>query len=218
MVRMVRGLVAATLTLATSVACGGEAAPGGETETTSVMPAEYTLRLDRSNRDPSNFQVRVGSSGLEIQTGPSGILYRSEDVATAGPYRVTATFTELAAPRGHREGFGLFFGGDGLDGPNQRYTYFLVRADGRFLIKTRAGSTTHDVSDGWIESEHVAAAGDGDVVNELTVEVGEELVRFFCNGSKVAEVPAVQVESHGIVGIRANHNLSLVVSGFSLDR
>jgi len=36
----------------------------------------------------------------------------------------------------------------GLDGKNQRYTYFLVRQDGKFLVKRRIGDSTAVVTTG----------------------------------------------------------------------
>ncbi len=38
--------------------------------------------------------------------------------------------------------YGLFVGGQDLEGDDQKYLYFLIRRSGEFLIKTRAGDET----------------------------------------------------------------------------
>lgn len=192
--------------------------PPSAEEPSGSLPAGFELRLDRANRDPANFSVRSTAEGIAIETGPSGILYRTDDVVRSGDYALRATFTEVAAPRGHREGFGLFFGGRDLQGPNQRYTYFLVRADGRYLIKRRMGDSTANVSDGWVEAASVATAGNGDVLNDLRIEVAGDTVHFHCNGAELAALSAAEVEPYGIAGIRVNHNLDLRVTGFAITR
>ena len=44
-----------------------------------------------------------------------------------------------------RERYGLFIGGRDLSSPNRAYTYFLVRGNGQFLVKSRAGAKTSDI-------------------------------------------------------------------------
>ena len=109
------------------------------------------------------------------------IIYRPDQVVDAARYTVRARFTEIGAPIGHREGFGLFFGGQDLEGDRQRYTYFLVRGDGRFLIKRRDGASTFDMTDGWEESGavRVPSSESRDVANELAITVDGDRVRFF---------------------------------------
>jgi hypothetical protein len=210
--------------LAAAVACGDGAGRSGSerqaAESGAALPEGLALRLDRSNRDPADFRVTTGEWGLEVRTGPSGILYRPDESIDAGDFTVSAAFTELGAPMGHREGFGLFIGGRALDDPDQRYTYFLVRADGRFVIKERAGDSTVEVSDGWVSSEavRVAAMEDGDISNDLSVSVVGDRVRFSCNGEEVADLSVAGLSTHGIVGIRVNHNLMIRVDRFRVER
>jgi hypothetical protein len=210
--------------LAAASACGDGAGRDGserrETRSGSSLPEGFALRLDRPNRDPADFRVTNGERGLEVRTGPSGILYRPDQSVDVGDFTVSATFTELGAPMGHREGFGLVIGGQGLEGPDQRYTYFLVRADGRYVIKNRVGPWTEEITDGWVPSEavRVAAMEDGDISNDLSVSVVGDRVRFSCNGAEVAEVPAAGLSIHGVLGVRVNHNLVVRVDRFRVDR
>lgn len=210
--------------LAAAAACGDGVGRGGServaTEPSSSLPEGFALRLDRSNRNPADFRVTRGERGVEVRTGPSGILYRPDQSVDAGDFTVSATFTELGAPMGHREGFGLFIGGQGLEGPDQRYTYFLVRADGRYVIKHRVGSSTEEISRGWVASEavRVAAMEDGDISNNLAISVIGDRVRFSCNGADVADVDAAGLSTHGILGLRVNHNLVVRVDQLRVDR
>ena len=146
-----------------------------------------------------DFVATFNDDGLQVQTGPAGLLYRPDQVVDAGSYALRARFTEINAPRGHREGFGLFIGGQDLEGPNQRYTYFLVRADGRYLIKQRDGTSTRETSNGWQSSEAVQAATmeDADVTNELAIAVDGERLRFSCNGALVADMPIGDLSAQG---------------------
>ena len=128
--RRVGGRVAPrVIPLALMLAAGSCGDPGGGGDPTAVavsahLPAGYVLRLDRHNRDPADFVATFNDGGLQVHTGPAGIVYRPDQVVDAGRYAVRARFTEIGAPIGHREGFGLFIGGQDLEGTNQRYTYF----------------------------------------------------------------------------------------------
>ena len=201
--------------------CGDPGASGDPQDiaSSSHLPVGYALRLDRQNRDPADFVATVNEGGLQVRTGPAGLLYRPDQVVDVRSYAVRARFTEINAPRGHREGFGLFIGGQDLEGTNQRYTYFLVRADGRYLIKQRDGTSTRETSNGWQSSEAVQAATmeDADVTNELAIAVDGERLRFSCNGALVADMPIGDLSAQGVVGVRVNHNLQVRIQDFRVE-
>ena len=74
-----------------------------------------------------------------------------------------------------REAFGFFLGGTDLEGEEQRYTYFLIRDGGEFILKERRGAESPTLV-GW--TEHPAILGyedreEGDVTvrNVLAAEV-----------------------------------------------
>lgn len=181
----------------------------------ATLPAGYELRLDRANADASAFSATEEAGALVIRTGPHGILYRPEAAVTQGDYSVSATLTELDAPRDHRESYGIFFGGSDLQGDAQRYSYFLVRGDGQYNILRREGASTESLIDGWRASTAVRA-GAGDYTNTLEVRVDGERVRFSINGTEVAALPADRVDTHGIAGIRTSHNLNVRVADWSM--
>lgn len=183
------------------------------------LPAGYALRLDREDADAAEYQVMTMGGGLHVQTGPAGILYDGTHTVESGDYGVSATFTEIGAPADHREAFGLFIGGSDLQGENQAYTYFLVRADGRYLIKRRSGAETSNVSEGgWVASDAVhAATGDGDITNELAIEIRGDQAHFRVNGTEVATFPVSEIDTHGIAGLRINHRLNVHIAGFQIS-
>ena len=185
----------------------------------SHLPDGYALRLDRPNRDPTEFVATSDDGVLGVRTGPAGIIYRPDQVASAARYTARAQFTEIDPPIGHREGFGLFVGGQDLEDERQRYTYFLIRGDGRYLIKRRDGASTIEITNGWELSGavQVPSSETRDVVNELAITVGVDRVRFLCNGEPVAEISTGDLSTRGVVGVRVNHNLDVRIQDLQVE-
>ncbi|MEE8061290.1 MAG: hypothetical protein V3T16_05650 [Gemmatimonadales bacterium] len=181
-----------------------------------TLPQGWDARTDRGT-DLNNVGFTADGSTLHIVLGPRTIFYRSADTVD-GTYTVTATFAEASAS-GHAEAFGIIIGGNDLQDDNQAYSYFLIRGNGQYLIKKRHGSTTSLVSGSWTGHDAINALGDSDRTNNtLVVEVGTNEVRFLVNGAEVFSAPASDLDTDGIVGLRANHNIDLVVEEFALDR
>ena len=183
-------------------------------------PAEWKVRFDQAGADESQLYFVSMPPGWHITTGPSVILYDPAKVA-GGQYRVESEMF-LFDPKGrNREGYGLFIGGRDLEGDGQAYTYFLLRNDGRFLIKRRKGAETPVVTD-WTEHPAIAKHAGGpdapNAKNVLAVEVGPAAVDFFVNGQKVATVPKTDVDTDGLVGLRVNHAVNLHVTTLDVKR
>ena len=204
------------------VSCGdpGPGAGSSDEAVSTHLPAGYALRLDRPNRDRTDFVATVDDGNLTVRTGPAGILYRPFDVIEADRFTLRGRFTEISAPMGHREGFGLFIGGQNLGAAGQRYIYFLVRGDGRYLIKERHGSSTQELSQGWQPSDavRVPTTQDGDVSNELAIAVDGRQLRLSCNGEPIADLPIGDLSTQGVVGVRVNHNLQVGIEDFGVER
>jgi hypothetical protein len=188
------------------------AAPGG-----GSVPAGWSVRADEA--DARNARIVSMGSGLHLTLGPAVILYRA-DTRGAGPFHTLATFTQTR-PSKHPEGYGLFVGGQGLEGAEQKYVYFLIRQDGSYLVKRRDGEKTTDVSKGWVKHPAVKqpdAKGSATNLLEVDNKRDPKRVGFLVNGQEVFGADAKTMDLSGIVGIRANHNLDLHVEGFDVHR
>lgn len=205
------------LALCALAACGGPDAPRapepGSAAPASTVPADTAAHRWRTN-PPNGATLRTEGGETVIETATHTVLWREGSAPLAPPYTVSATLTKEAG-RLH-EGYGLIFGAAGLDRPEaeQAYSYFLVRGDGSFLVKRRAGAETPVVRD-WTRHPSVARdAGSAGRPNELTVRVAADSVRFEVNGSEVAVVPASVLSLSGAAGVRVSHELVLRVAGF----
>jgi hypothetical protein len=174
-----------------------------------VLAEGWNARTDRGqNFDNVKFTDDHGT--LEISVGPAIVAYRDEFMAS-GDYTVSATIEQLSS-KGHGHGTGLIVGGDDILGPEQVYTYFLVRGDGSYIIKTRTGSETAEVMP-WTEHESIDADELGTTSNDMSIQVmGADMI-FSINGSEVHRAPKADLYHEGIYGIRLNHNLEMRISG-----
>ena len=178
------------------------------------VPEGWSVRLDRpGSTAPIHFMSMEGH--LHAVLGPAGIFWQPTSTAS-GAYRAQGTFT-LNKPSAHPEAFGLLLGGRNLEGADQDYLYFLVRQDGKFLVKHRAGTETHTLFD-WTEHAAVQRPGaDGKATNTLAVDVSAAGARFLVNGTEVASLPRVpMLNTEGIVGLRLNHNIDVMVTDFGI--
>jgi len=179
----------------------------------TALPAGWQVRLDRPGATaPIHFANMDGT--LHALLGPAGIFYQPTATAT-GAYTAQGTFT-LNKPSAHPEAFGIFLGGRNLEADNQDYLYFLVRQDGKFMVKHRAGSETHTLID-WTEHAAVRRPGaDGTATNTLAVQSHAGGVRFLVNGTEVGALPR-GVNTAGVYGLRLNHNIDVAIQDFGVQ-
>lgn len=181
-------------------------------------PAGWKLRLDKPGEHAHDSGVAFSNMppGWHITTGPACILYGPKQTAS-GRYRIQAE-TFLFDPGQRREGYGVFFGGENLESEGQSYFYFLLRRDGRFLIKRRDGAATTVLVDWTAHSAIVPfdASTKTTAKNVLAIEAGAEAVDFFVNGQKVTSLLRAQVRTDGVVGLRINHSVNVHVSELSV--
>ncbi|HEX8319101.1 hypothetical protein [Longimicrobium sp.] len=203
--------------LATLAGCGDSAprsgTPADSTPSPTQAPADSGVAAWTTN-PAEGVSVTVEDGSATVQTGPHTVLWPQGATDLAPPYTVRATLTKDSG-RLH-EGYGLVFGGTGLDAAEagQAYSYFLVRGDGSFLIKRRDAAQTPVIRD-WTRHPSINrdAAGAGRA-NRLEVRVGADTVVFVANGAEVARVPAAELAVNGRPGIRIAHDLVLRVAGF----
>lgn len=186
-------------------------------------PVGWEVRLDQpdpsasigSSEDDDIFFVNM-TPGWHVTTHRAAIFYHPANTAE-GQFTATAGIYFFDPGDRQREGYGLLFGGRDLEGDGQSYVYFLARNTGEFLIKRRSGESTEIIQD-WTRSEAVKRApGETEsVLNEFTVEVGPDDVRFHINEQLVATRSADEIESDGVIGLRLNHGVNVHVADLGL--
>lgn len=192
-------------------ACGAEASKYRD-----ALSMGWFARLDEidAKNDPVRFAEIDG--GLEVKPGANATLWREGKTAT-GAYRLSTEVTHLDSGL-HPHGAGLAFGGTHIEGDAQAYTYFLVRGDGQFLIKTRDGAETGDVVS-WTPHDAVSAEDAmGTTENRLSVEVGTAETRFLVNGSEVHRAANAVLHTEGRYGYRLVHDLHVLFGQLRITR
>ena len=169
--------------------------------------AMWSVRMDSTEdvNKPSRFTLLPGG-GIEAKGGGNATLWRPGEPLTP-PYRLSmhVKTTNLGL---HPHGAGLTFGGNDVAGDQQTYSYFLVRGDGNFLIKTRDGGGTADICL-WTEHDAITKEDqeNGIANNVLAVDVGKDMTRFSINGTKVHEAKTAELHASGKYGARLVHDL-----------
>ena len=181
----------------------------------SGVPAGFMGRVDRANAKLQDAKYTKMGNKWEIKTGPAHIIYSPKHTGS-GLYSAAATFELLEAPA-HPEAFGIFIGGQDLDKPTQRYTYFVVRPTGEFLIKTRTGDSTKNVVAWKADAAVPKVDASGKATYEMMIHVAADDVHFILNGKPVAAVPKSQIFTEGVAGLRVNHNLHVKASPISIS-
>ena len=178
------------------------------------FPEGWQVRFDREGASMDALCLVAMPPGVHVTTGPAMIAYHPDSVAS-GDFRIESE-TYLFDPGGRREAFGLFIGGGDLQGPDQRYTYFLLREGGQFLVKSRSGTAT-PVVQGWTAHQAIVSyAGKPEdastAKNVLALEADGDQLRFFVNGEQVWSGPRGDLATDGVFGLRVNHRLNLHVT------
>lgn len=213
--------VLAAAPLAAQTAAATAAARGGDPDKNAaggIQVPGWKAAFDRPASQASQVSFTRMGKGYHVTAGPAAVYYDAKSTAS-GNYSVSGTFTQMKAPA-HPEAYGLFAGGQGLDGAKPSYVYFVVRGDGKYLVKHRAdASQVHTIVD-WTASPALKAAGaDGKATNALQIRVGADSVRFVANGTTVASVARSEAGTlAGTAGIRVNHNLDVHVDGFAVAK
>ena len=138
-------------------------------------------RLDDPKEGRTGLKFVTMGTGLHATTGPNMILFDGDE-DWEGPYTTKATFT-MTKLASHDVAYGLFVGGQDLDNDKQRYTYFVIRQDGKFLIRKRTGTTVTNVAGDWADHASIQKPNaQGSQTNELAIQVGRDTVTFLANG------------------------------------
>ena len=176
----------------------------------------WWARMDDVKETNKGLKFAAANGGLHATTGPNIIFWDPQQTAM-GNYTVKASFTVTKQPS-HEVSYGLFIGGENLDGDKQKYSYFLIRENGQFLIKKRNGSGTSNVAGDWAPNPAITAITGGTQKNELSIQVAADRVSFMVNGKEVASHPRASIDTTGVVGLRVGHGLDLQIDGFAVTQ
>jgi hypothetical protein len=186
-------------------------------------PKGWKLRSDHSSDAsdpdaPGADKFLVSGSGFHA-INPMAAVYWNPANAATGNYSLKGTF-KLIKSSGFNEYYGLIFGGSGLEGAMQSYTYFMVTDDGTYLIKRRDGSSTKEVSPKTASPAVKKPDASGTATNALEVRVMADKIDFVINGTVVTSLPKTgpAAKTDGIYGMRINHQLDVQIDGFGVSK
>jgi hypothetical protein len=181
------------------------------------VPAGYTGVTDHADAKITDAKYTEKGGRWEIQTGPAHITFAAKD-SVKGQYQISTTIDQLEKPK-HPEAYGVFVGGSNLTDPAKiKYGYYIVRGDGKYLIKTRDGENTTTVVD-WTASPKIPKEdASGKATYKISIHVAPDTVHFIMDGNLVTAVPKSKFPTDGIAGIRVNHNLHVLVSPLTVSK
>jgi hypothetical protein len=172
------------------------------------FPAGWNVRPDRGTPDQIKFDITGGV--YHFAMGSAGTFYRS-DWTKSGNYKFSARLTQKAAPS-HPISYGLMIGGSDLAGPNQTYSYFLVRNQGEYFVANREGDAKPKTVVAWTPNPAIVKQGeDGRQTNTLGIETQGDNVIFSVNGKEMTRLPKSKLHTDGLYGFRIGHNLDVDV-------
>ncbi len=189
---------------------------GGGGHDAGTLPAGWQARLDRADANLADVKFVAMNDGFHVTTGPAVILWNPANNVAEGSFTARVTFAQTKAPT-HPEAYGIVAGGRNLSGPTAEYFYFLVRGDGKFMLRHRASNgELHTIHD-WTEHPAINKQNaQGQATNTVAIVATPSGVIYKVNRTQVAETPGVS--GVGQVGLRVNHNLDVHVSNFGVDR
>ena len=172
------------------------------------LPPGWSVRTDRGTAD--QISVTLTGDTYHFAMGPGSTFYRS-DWTKSGNYQFSARLTQTKAPT-HPISYGLMIGGTDLQGPNQTYSYFLVRNRGEYFIANRDGDQKPVPVVNWTAHPAIVPQGaDGRQTNTLGIQVQGDEVIFTINGTEVTRLPKSKIHTDGLYAFRIGHNFDVDV-------
>ena len=166
----------------------------------------------------SKFEEKGGA--FHISAGSASTYWNPANTAT-GDYTVSATFTEPKIAAGHPHPYGIFIGGTGLDSPKPTYTYCVAYGDGSALVRGFSDGAVVNYMKRQPNAAVAKASEGGSVTQTIAWTVKGDKAECSINGTVVASLskadlvgPGKMQSTDGVYGIRAAHNVDIVVSKF----
>ena len=205
-------LLPAALFALTAFPASAQSDPDRAISGSGKFPPGWNVRPDRGSADQVNFTAT--GDVFHFAMGPAGTFYRA-DWTKNGDQKFSARLTQTKAPS-HPISYGLMFGGSDLGGPNQTYSYFLVRNQGEFFIANKEGNARPTTIVEWTPNAAIVKqVTDGRQTNTLGIQVQGDNVIFMVNGKEVTRLPRSKVHTDGMYGFRIGHNLDVDVDQVS---
>jgi hypothetical protein len=166
----------------------------------------------------SKFEEKNGS--FHIAAGSASSYWNPANTAS-GDYTVSATFTEPKMAAGHPHPYGIFIGGSKLDSDQPTYVYCVAYGTGEALVRGFSDGKVVDFSKRQPNAAVAKATEGGTVTQNIAWTVKGDRAECSINGTVVAGFdkselvgPGKLQSTDGIYGIRAAHNVDIVVSKF----
>jgi hypothetical protein len=165
-------------------------------------------------------KVAEMGGGIHMQVGPAGTFWNPANTVS-GDYRVGATFKEGKSSADHPHSYGVFIGGTKLDSPDQSYVYCVAYGNGDFLVRGFNGMTPVTYTKRQAHAAVHKAGADGTVTQDIVWNVKGDRAECLINGQVVAGFNKSELvgagklaSTDGIYGVRASHNVDVMVTGF----
>jgi hypothetical protein len=166
----------------------------------------------------SRFEEKDGA--FHISAGSQSTYWNPANTAK-GDYTVGASFTEPKMSQGHPHPYGVFIGGSGLDTDKPSYVYCVAYGNGDALVrgfsngqvvnffKRQAAASVAKGAAGQPVTQNIAWSVKGD---RAECSINGTVVAGFNKADLVGEGKLTSLD--GIYGIRAAHNVDIVVKDF----
>lgn len=206
-----------------AVAQGAPARGGrGGAVATGIQVDGWRGRTDRSDQRIADVHFRAEGNGYRLTSGPHAALWHPANRA-AGDYTVSARLTKLrSSGSAQEESYGIFIAGHEMGTGNQNYLYCVVFGTGKVMVRHRHGGETATLL-GKTANAAVSRMGPDGVTDEVAMWVRGGRVGCSVNGTEVFSAPGDAmigpgklVSTDGVYGIRASHNLDLMVAGLGV--
>ncbi|MBL8996463.1 MAG: hypothetical protein JNL44_04015 [Gemmatimonadetes bacterium] len=183
-----------------------------------VLDGSAKLAVGTMNRGTdSTFDFSQMAPGWHITMGPGAVLFPADARATG---RFVVEGEMILFPGGTDNEYGIFVGGEGLDGDAAvaRWTAFVVRGDGQAAVLERRDGAVHVLS-AWTAQEKVVKRARGATAkNFVTVRAELDSVRFHVNGERIGAWPRSALRVDGAFGIRIGQGVNIHITNLDLTR
>lgn len=189
-----------------------------------LTPPGWSWRTDQPATPQKGNSGKVGDSAFEfvhmapgwhITMGPGGTLFDPRERVDG---RFVVEGEMILFPDASEGEYGVFVGGQALDGAAARWTAFVVRGDGSAAVMRHdAGTTTLLLP--WAPHAAVKPKPSGATAkNYVTVRAEPDSVRFLVNGERIAVWPRSALEIDGAFGFRIGRGVNLHITNLDATR